>query len=576
MIKRLWNLLGKYKKLLVISTVLVILEIIFDLQIPVLMQNIIDIGIRGDGGISYVIKCGVQMVFLALLALIFGSTSGILSSRASAGLSKEMRTAMFDKIQDYSFSNIDKFSTPSLLTRLTRDVMEVRMAFIQAARIMIRGPLMLILTMILAIRISPSLALILLAAIPALGITFFLVFKNAHPIFLVMMSKFDKLNANIQENLIGIRVVKTFVRGDYEIDKFVDSAEDVRDTQAKAERIISFNRLMMELTIYCCILAVAWFGGHMMVSEGLTTGEFTRFMSYINQIMMQLMMLNMATVQLVTCETSAERIFEVMDEEIDITEELANPNNQVRDGSVSFEHVNFSYSKNRENLTLEDINLEIASGETVGIIGSTGVGKSALVQLIPRLYDVMDGCVRVGGIDVRQYEKHTLRESVAMVLQKNVLFAGTIMENLRWGNEKATDEEVYAACRAACAHDFIQSMPEGYDTFLGQGGVNLSGGQKQRVCIARALIKKPKIMILDDSTSAVDTATDASIRKALKEELAGMTTILIAQRVASVMEADKILVMENGKIRDMGNHETLMQQSDIYRELYESQQKGVE
>lgn len=576
MIKRLWNLLGKYKKLLIISTVLVVLEIIFDLLIPVLMQNIIDIGIRGDGGISYVVKCGIQMVILALLALAFGSTSGILSSRASAGLSMEMRTAMFDKIQDYSFANIDKFSTPSLLTRLTRDVMEVRMAFIQAARIMIRGPLMLILTMILAIRISPSLALILLAAIPVLGITFYLVFKNAHPIFLVMMSKFDKLNANIQENLIGIRVVKTFVRDDYEIEKFVDSAEDVRDTQAKAERILSFNRLMMELTIYCCILAVAWFGGRMMVSEGLTTGEFTRFMSYINQIMMQLMMLNMATVQLVTCETSAERIFEVMDEEIDITEELADPNNQVRDGSISFEHVNFSYSRNRENLTLEDINLEITSGETIGIIGSTGVGKSALVQLIPRLYDVMDGCVKVGGIDVRQYEKHTLRESVAMVLQKNVLFAGTIMENLRWGNEKATEEEVYAACRAACAHDFIQSMPEGYDTFLGQGGVNLSGGQKQRVCIARALIKKPKIMILDDSTSAVDTATDASIRKALKEELAGMTTIIIAQRVASVMEADQILVMENGRIRDKGDHETLMQQSDIYRELYESQQKGVE
>jgi ATP-binding cassette subfamily B multidrug efflux pump len=576
MIKRLWNLLGKYKKLLIISTVLVVLEIIFDLLIPVLMQNIIDIGIRGDGGISYVVKCGIQMVILALLALAFGSTSGILSSRASAGLSMEMRTAMFDKIQDYSFANIDKFSTPSLLTRLTRDVMEVRMAFIQAARIMIRGPLMLILTMILAIRISPSLALILLAAIPVLGITFYLVFKNAHPIFLVMMSKFDKLNANIQENLIGIRVVKTFVRDDYEIEKFVDSAEDVRDTQAKAERILSFNRLMMELTIYCCILAVAWFGGRMMVSEGLTTGEFTRFMSYINQIMMQLMMLNMATVQLVTCETSAERIFEVMDEEIDITEELADPNNQVRDGSISFEHVNFSYSRNRENLTLEDINLEIASGETIGIIGSTGVGKSALVQLIPRLYDVMDGCVKVGGIDVRQYEKHTLRESVAMVLQKNVLFAGTIMENLRWGNEEATEEEVYAACRAACAHDFIQSMPEGYDTFLGQGGVNLSGGQKQRVCIARALIKKPKIMILDDSTSAVDTATDASIRKALKEELAGMTTIIIAQRVASVMEADQILVMENGRIRDKGDHETLMQQSDIYRELYESQQKGVE
>ncbi len=576
MIKRLWNLLGKYKKLLIISTILVVIEVVLDLLIPILMQDIIDTGIRGDGGISYVIKCGIQMVILAIFALIAGSMSGILSSRASAGLSKEMRTAMFDKIQDYSFANIDKFSTPSLLTRLTSDVMQVRMAFIQAARIMIRGPIMLVLTVILAINISASLALVLLTAIPILAITFYLVFKNAHPIFLIMMDKFDKLNADIQENLIGIRVVKTFVRDDYEIEKFVTSAKDVRDTQAKAERILSFNRLMMELSIYLCILAVAWFGGKMMVSETLTTGEFTRFMSYINQIMMQLMMLNMATVQLVTCETSAERIFEVIDEKIDITEELADPQNKVKDGSISFEHVNFSYSKNQDNLTLEDINLEIASGETVGIIGSTGVGKSALVQLIPRLYDVMDGCVKVGGIDVRKYTKHVLRESVAMVLQKNVLFAGTIMENLKWGNENASDEEVYAACKAACAHDFILSFPEGYQTFLGQGGVNLSGGQKQRVCIARALIKQPKIMILDDSTSAVDTATDASIRKALKEELSGMTTIIIAQRVTSVMEADKILVMENGKISNMGTHNELMEKSDIYRELYESQQKGVE
>lgn len=576
MIKRLWNLLGKYKKLLIISTVLVVVEIVFDLLIPVLMQEIIDTGIKGNGGVAYVVKCGVQMVLLALLALAAGASSGVLSSRASAGLSKQMRTAMFDKIQDYSFSNIDKFSTPSLLTRLTRDVMEVRMAFIQAARIMIRGPIMLVLTMILAIRISPSLALVLLVAIPVLAVTFFLVFRNAHPIFLVMMEKFDKLNADIQENLIGIRVVKTFVRGDYETQKFVNSATDVRDTQARAERILSFNRLMMELTIYGCILAVAWFGGRMMVYEGLTTGEFTRFMSYINQIMMQLMMLNIATVQLVTCDTSAERIFEVLDEKIDITDELADPANQVRDGSICFEHVNFSYSKNCDNLTLEDIHLDIASGQTVGIIGSTGVGKSALVQLIPRLYDVMDGSVKVGGIDVREYEKHTLRESVGMVLQKNVLFAGTILENLRWGNEQASLEEVQAACRAACAHDFIEGFPEGYDTFLGQGGVNLSGGQKQRICIARALLKNPKIMILDDSTSAVDTATDANIRKALKEQLAGMTTIIIAQRVASVMDADQILVMENGRIRDRGTHAELMESSDIYRELYESQQKGVE
>ena len=576
MIKRLWNLLGKNKKLLVIATILVILEIIFDLLIPVFMSDIIDEGIKGNKGVSYVLNLGIRMVLLATIAMICGCVSGILSSKASSQLSRAMRDEMFHKIQDYSFANIDKFSTPSLLTRLTRDCFEVRMAFIQASRIFIRGPVMLILTMFLAIRMSPSLTIVLLCAIPVLAIVFTLVFKNAHPIFIVMMEKFDVLNANIQEDLIGIRVVKTFVRDEYEIERFNRSATDVRDTQARAERVLSFNRLGMELTIYSCMIAVAWFGGRLMITEELTTGEFTRFMSYINQIMMQLLMLNMAIVQLVVSQTSSERIFEVIDEKIDITDENADPDNKVMDGSVDFDHVDFSYVKDSDNLTLEDIDLHIASGEVVGIIGSTGVGKSALVQLIPRLYDVKEGSVKVGGIDVRDYKIWELRESVAMVLQKNVLFAGTIMENLRWGNEDATDEEVYEACRAASAHDFILSFPDGYDTFLGQGGVNLSGGQKQRVCIARALLKKPKIMILDDSTSAVDTATDAHIRKALKETLSGMTTIIIAQRIASVMEADKIIVMENGRILDMGNHAELMETSSIYRELYESQQKGVE
>ena len=576
MIKRMWNWLGKYRKMLIISVLLVVLEIVFDLTIPVLMSDIIDNGIQGGAGVGYVIGCGLKMVGLALVALAFGCTSGILSSRASAGLSMEMRTAMFDKIQDYSFANIDKFSTPSLLTRLTRDVMEVRMAFIQGVRTFSRGPIMLILTMALAISMSPSLAMVFLVAIPALAFTFYMVFTHAHPIFMVMMTKFDKVNANLQENLIGIRVVKTFVRGDYESKKFNDAVIDVRDTQAKAERYLSFNRLGMEITIYTCLLAVTWFGGRQIIGGTLTTGQFTRFISYVNQIMMQLLMLNMATVQLIASGTSAKRIFEVVDEEIDINEDMADPANLVKDGSISFENVDFSYIGDKENLTLENINLEIKSGETVGIIGSTGVGKSALVQLIPRLYDVQAGSVKVGGIDVRNYTTHHLRENVGMVLQKNVLFAGTIMENLKWGNENATDEEVYAACKAASAHDFISAFPEGYETFLGQGGVNLSGGQKQRVCIARALIKRPKIMILDDSTSAVDTATDANIRKALKEELAGMTTIIIAQRVTSVMEADKILVMEQGCIRYAGNHQELMETCDIYRELYESQQKGAE
>ncbi len=575
MFKRLWSMLGEYKKYAVCTPLLVVIEIVLDLIVPIFMSRIIDVGINGDGGVPFVVRYGLYMIVLSMVSLVFGSIAGYLSARAAAGLGKQIRKNMFEKVQDYSFANIDKFSTPSLITRLTRDVMNVRMAFMMAIRMLVRAPIMLVLTVLLAVGIDAELSIVFLVAIPFLALSLILVFKKAHPVFLVMMGKMDKMNADIQENLIGIRVVKTFVRDEYEIKKFSRSATDVRDTQSKAEKILAFNTSAFDLIMYACMIAIAWFGGHKIILGTMSTGDFMRFFGYIGQILMSLMMINMALVQLVTSETSADRIFEVLDEKIDISDEGANEALKVERGDISFENVLFSYSKNPDNPTLENINLAINPGETVGIIGSTGTGKSSLVQLIPRLYDVTKGRVLVSGRDVRDYTKHNLREGIAMVLQKNVLFSGTIMENLRWGNEQATDEEVYEACRVACAHDFILSFPEGYNTFLGQGGVNLSGGQKQRLCIARALLKAPKIMILDDSTSAVDTATDAKIRQALREKLSGMTTIIIAQRIASVAEADKIIIMDDGKISDIGAHEELLKRNEIYRDLYESQLRGV-
>lgn len=574
MLKRLWGMQEQFKKFAIWTMICVVIEIVFDLFLPILMQNIIDDGINNKD-INYVIKMGIYMIVAAMLSMTVGGASGYLSAKTSAGLMKNMRTKMFNNIQEFSFGNMDKFSTPSLMTRLTTDSFNVRIAFMMAIRMLIRAPIMLVLTTILAVGINAELAIVFLVAIPILGATLYFIFKNAHPIFVVMMDKTDAMNADIQETLIGIRVVKTYVRQDHEIAKFDKSSKDVRDTQSKGEKIVALNSAAFELVMYACMIAISWFGGKMIIGGTMTTGEFMRYMSYIGQILISLIMISQATVQLVIAETSADRIFEVIDEVPEIQDTGNKLDLAVADGNIVFDHVDFSYSKNKDNLTLEDIDFSIESGQMVGIVGSTGAGKTSMVQLIPRLYDVLCGSVRVSGVDVREYSKKHLRDGIAMVLQKNVLFSGTIMENLRWGDENATDEEVYAACKTAAAHEFITSFPEGYETFLGQSGVNLSGGQKQRVCIARALLKKPKIMIMDDSTSAVDTATDAQIRHALKTEVEGMTTIIIAQRVSSIMDADKIIVMDDGKILDMGTHEELLHSSEIYRELYESQQQGV-
>lgn len=576
MVKRFWAMYGNCKKYAILTPVLVICEVVFDLIVPIFMSKIIDVGINGNGGVNFILRYGIYMVLLSILSLLFGGASGFAAAKASAGLGKNIRTNIFNKVQDFSFANIDKFSTASLITRLTSDVMQIRMAFMQGIRMLVRAPIMVILTTILAMDINADLAIVFFAAIPLLSFSLYFVFKKAHPLFLVMMKKYDVMNSAIQENLIGIRVVKTFVRGDYETKKFEAASRDVRDTQAKAEKILAFNTAAFELIMYACMIAVAWFGGKFIIAGSMTTGNFMRYMSYVGQILMALMMISMALVQFVMAEASVDRIIEVLDEDIDIKDMPTVDNTRVvEEGSLTFENVFFRYSRKSDKSTLENINLTINPGEIVGIIGGTGSGKTSLVQLIPRLYDVTEGSVKVGGKDVREYSRRRLRESIGVVLQKNVLFSGTIMENLRWGKENASDEEVYEACKAAQAHDFILSFPAGYDTFLGQGGVNLSGGQKQRICIARALLKKPKIMILDDSTSAIDTDTDSRIRKALRTELSGMTTLIIAQRIASVSDADKIIVMDDGKIQDVGTHTELIKRNEIYQDLYESQLKGV-
>lgn len=573
MIKKILPCLGEYKKYAILAPITVIGEVILEVFIPFLMAKIIDVGIS-NGDVGYIAKTGALMVFMALISLVFGALSGRFAAMASTGLAAGIRKKLFYKIQDFSFANVDKFSTASLITRLTTDVTNTQTAFMMIIRMLVRSPIMLVSATLMAVSINAKLSLVFLVAIPFLGTSIVLIIRRAFPNFQKMLERYDSMNASVQENLVAIRVVKAFVRRDFENEKFEDAAAALRAAQLKAEKLIILNMPIMMFTMYACTVLIAWFGGNFIIAGDMQTGELFSFISYISQILMSLMMISFAFVGIVMSRASVTRIVEVLDEELDIKNNEADEP-QVEDGSIVFDNVSFSYSKKKDNLTLSNINLTINSGETVGIIGGTGSAKTTLVQLIPRLYDVMDGRILVGGHDVRDYRLDTLRNAVSMVLQKNVLFSGTIKENLRWGNENATDEEITEACKAAQAHGFISEMPDGYDTDLGQGGVNVSGGQKQRLCIARALLKNPSIIILDDSTSAVDTATDSKIRKAFKESLSGTTTIIIAQRISSVCEADKIIVLNDGQIDAVGTHEELLRTNRIYKEVYESQQKGV-
>ena len=574
MLKTLLPYAKKYKLFAILTPLCIVGEVLLETRIPVLMSNIVDIGIPNQN-IQYVVVVGLSMMLMALCSLAFGALASIFGAKAGMGFAAELRKSLFSRIQDYSFANIDKFSTSSLVTRLTTDVNRVQMAFMMTLRMMVRAPLMLIVATFMALRINSSLATIFLVAIPFLGICLGTIATKTYPRFRAMMEKFDFMNATVQENLVAIRVVKAFVRGDYEIEKFDGALDELQNYSIRAEKILALNSPIMQTTIYSCIIAILWFGGNQIVVGSMQTGDLMAFISYVTQILSSLMMITMIFIGLVMSRASMQRIVEVLQEEVDINDHQASADVQVEDGSIIFENVSFSYYKDPNNTVLENINLEIKSGETIGIIGGTGSSKTTLVQLISRLYDVLSGRVLVGGHDVRDYKLETLREAVGMVLQKNVLFSGSINSNLRWGDGDATVEEIREACRAAQADDFVTSFPEGYETDLGQGGVNVSGGQKQRLCIARALLKKPKIIILDDSTSAVDTATDAKIREAFREKLADTTTIIIAQRISSVSDADKIIVMDDGKINGIGTHEELIKNNAIYREVYESQQEGA-
>ena len=572
MIKRLSQCIREYKKDSILSPLYVLVESLLDVVIPFVMAGLIDKGIEA-GNMSMILRYGAILVGFALVALTFGALSGRSCARATAGFARNLRHDMFHHLQVYSFSNIDKFSSAGLVTRLTTDVSNVQNAFMMIIRTLIRCPAMLIFAMVMSFRINHDISLIFLAVIPILGVGLYLIIKHVHPVFERVFKTYDRLNGVVQENLSSIRVVKNFVREDHEIEKFDTISGTIYKDFSLAERILALNSPLMQGCVYACMILVSWLGAKQIVIGNMSTGNLMSFFTYIMQILSSLMMLSMVFVMITMSRASAERIVEVLDEESDITN-CDNPVYEVKDGSVEFTDVSFSYAKRPDKTVLDDIDLIIPSGQTVGIIGGTGSFKRSLVQLIPRLYDVTGGCVKVGGVDVRNYDLQTLRHNVAMVLQKNTLFSGTIKENLRWGNPDATDEELVHACRLAQADDFIRTFPDGYDTYIEQGGTNVSGGQKQRLCIARAILRKPKILILDDSTSAVDTKTDALIRQAFREEIPNTTKIIIAQRISSVMDADQIVVMDNGRINACGTHEELLANNEIYREVYESQQKG--
>lgn len=570
----------EYKWVSIITPVLKVLEVVMEVMIPYYMAYLIDYGID-KGDMKTVWQVGLLLVVFAVLSLFFGVAGGITSAKASTGFAKNLRKDMFYNVQNFSFSNIDKFSTSSIVTRLTTDVTNIQMAYQMSMVMAVRAPIMLIVAIVASFNINAQLAWIYVACIPIIGIAMLFLMKNAHPIFNRVFKIYDKLNNIVQENVRGIRVVKSFVREDYETKKFKDISSEIYTDFAKAEKLMASATPVMSFCSYGCIILISWFGAKMIVASGndpvngLTTGQLMSLITYASSILISLMMFSIVIVMLTISRASMERTVEILKEKSDITS-LENPVNSVSNGNITFENVNFSYKKDSDNYCLKNINLDIKSGETVGIIGGTGSSKSSLVQLISRLYDVSTGSVKVGNIDVKEYDLDTLRNAVAVVLQKNVLFSGTIKENLRWGNENATDEEIKHVCELAQADEFIESFPDKYDTYIEQGGTNVSGGQKQRLCIARALLKKPKVIILDDSTSAVDTKTDALIRQAFLQEIPDTTKIIIAQRISSVQDADKIVVMNNGLIDAIGTHDELLKTNAIYSEVYTSQMKGAE
>ena len=572
MLKTLGGQIKEFKKVSILTPLCMIMEVIFEMFIPLLMASIIDDGVNA-GNMGHIYKVGAIMVVAAFCGLLFGVLGGKFGAEASAGFARNLRKSMYENIQTFSFSNIDKYSTAGLVTRMTTDVTNLQNAYQMILRMFVRAPISLVTAMIMAFMINARLATIYLIAVFFLGTVLCIMVPKAAKYFEATFKKYDDLNASVQENVSSIRVVKAYVREDYEKDRFHKASENVYRMFVRAERIVVANMPIMQLTVYTCIILISWLGAKMIVQNTLTTGELMSLLTYCMNILMSLMMLSMVFVMITMSGASAKRVAEVLEEKADLVNP-ENPDFEIKDGSIRFEHVSFSYRKGGGQNVLQDINLDIKSGETIGIIGGTGSSKSSLVNLISRLYDVEEGTVYVGGKDVRRYDLETLRNNVAMVLQKNVLFSGTILNNLKWGNKDATDEECKEACRLACADEFIEKMPEGYDTYIEQGGTNVSGGQKQRLCIARALLKNPKILILDDSTSAVDTATDARIRKAMATHIPGTTKIIIAQRVSSIESADHIIVLEDGKINGYGTHEELLANNVIYRDVYESQTSG--
>ena len=572
MIKKLFSYIGEYKKNSILAPIIVAIEVIIEIFIPYLMASIIDNGLnRGD--MSHIFKMGILTFILAIVSLGAGVAAGRFAANASAGFAKNIRKALFYKIQEFSFTNIDRFSTAGLITRFTTDVNNIQNAYQMIIRILVRAPFMLVFATLMTVFIGGRISLIFLFAILFLGIALTFIIFAVFPIFTKAMGKYDNINSNLQENISAIRVVKAYVREKYEISKFRKSTEELKDTLLRGEKIIVFVGPVMQFTMYSCILLLSWFGAHMIVSRELTTGQLMSLFAYTSNILMSLLMISMILVNLTLSKASGERIVDMLNEEPSI-KNSENPLYNITDGSITFSNVNFSYTDNPDVLNLENINIDIKSGETIGIIGGTGSSKSAFVQLIPRLYDVISGEVTVGGKNVKKYDLKTLRDNVAMVLQKNVLFSGTIKENLLWGNKDATDEEMIKACKLAQADEFIQKFPEKYDTYIEQGGTNISGGQKQRICIARALLKKPKILILDDSTSAVDTKTDSLLRYAFKTEIPDITKIIVAQRISSVRDSDRIIILDNGKIDGFGTHKELMETNKIYREVHDSQMEG--